>query len=391
MARGIILLLIYALLLAAATLVEKFAGPTAARIILYYSPLLILLPVALVVNFIAVAIKLNKPRWSFLFIHGALMVILTGALVTHIWSKEGTIHLREGQSANQMISQTNRGSQTHSLPFCIELQEFNVTFYSGTSQPSSFESILIIHQEGTAVKKSISVNKFLDIKGYRLFQASYDRDEKGSVLLVNKDIPGRQITYLGYMLLIIGFILFFVSKSSRISILYSKRIIVFVIIVLFVGALLFVSQIGRFNPKVTLLAPVLKSRWLVFHVGTIVVAYLCFGICFLLGILNLITKKVKSTGIILEISLWIGLCFMTTGTFLGAVWANESWGRYWGWDPKETWALITIIIYTVVTHSSFVKKANPKRLYIYSIIAFICVIITYFGVNYFLSGMHSYR
>jgi ABC-type transport system involved in cytochrome c biogenesis permease subunit len=82
---------------------------------------------------------------------------------------------------------------------------------------------------------------------------------------------------------------------------------------------------------------------------------------------------------------------MTVGTFLGAVWANESWGRYWGWDPKETWALITVVVYAVVFHLRLVKKwDNPWLFNLSSVIAFSSVLMTYFGVNYFLSGMHSY-
>lgn len=90
-------------------------------------------------------------------------------------------------------------------------------------------------------------------------------------------------------------------------------------------------------------------------------------------------------------SLLIGLALMTIGTFLGAVWANESWGRYWGWDPKETWALITIVAYTIVTHLNLIKKWNNVWLFnLMSVLAFSSVLMTYFGVNYFLSGMHSY-
>ena len=86
-----------------------------------------------------------------------------------------------------------------------------------------------------------------------------------------------------------------------------------------------------------------------------------------------------------------GLVLLTTGIFFGAVWANESWGRYWGWDPKETWALITMVVYAVVTHLHLVKRWNSLWLFnLASVIAFASVLMTFFGVNYFLSGMHSY-
>ena len=95
--------------------------------------------------------------------------------------------------------------------------------------------------------------------------------------------------------------------------------------------------------------------------------------------------------IINEMSLLIGLALMTIGTFLGAIWANESWGRYWGWDPKETWALITMVVYAIVTHLHLIPFRNKLWLFnLSSVIAFYSVLMTFFGVNYFLSGMHSY-
>lgn len=141
-----------------------------------------------------------------------------------------------------------------------------------------------------------------------------------------------------------------------------------------------------------------------FHVAIIVAAYGFFGISFLVGITNLvlmsITKeknnlllsgKIKELSIINEMSLLIGLALMTIGTFLGAIWANESWGRYWGWDPKETWALITMVIYAIVTHIHLVKRLNNTWIFnVGSVCAFASVLMTFFGVNYFLSGMHSY-
>ena len=218
MGRSLILLLIYALLLAVATFIEKYVSTTAAKVIIYYSPAIILLLVVIVANFIAVSIKrslFRKPRWDFLCVHTAFILILAGALVTHIFGEEGVIHLREGQNTNRMLVQTNKGDSYKDLPFNLHLKEFILTRYPGSSTPSSFESVLVIHEDGEFAEKTIAVNKALSIKGYRLFQSSYDVDEKGTVLSVNKDIPGRQITYTGYFLLITGLILFLSSKNSR--------------------------------------------------------------------------------------------------------------------------------------------------------------------------------
>jgi cytochrome c-type biogenesis protein CcsB len=171
---------------------------------------------------------------------------------------------------------------------------------------------------------------------------------------------------------------------------------------LFGGVILFVSGLNWMDPQINTLVPVLKSPWLMFHVAVIVAAYGFFGISFLLGITNLllmaftkndaaVTCRVKELSIINSLSLLVGLALMTTGTFLGAVWANESWGRYWGWDPKETWALITVVVYAIVTHIHLVKKGNRTWLFNFlSVLAFSSVLMTFLGVNYFLSGMHSY-
>ena len=103
------------------------------------------------------------------------------------------------------------------------------------------------------------------------------------------------------------------------------------------------------------------------------------------------SKKLEELTIVNELSLTIGLVMLTIGNFLGGMWANESWGRYWGWDPKETWALISIIIYTAVLHLRIVPKLNNKWLFnLLSIISFAAIMMTYFGVNFYLVGLHSY-
>jgi len=163
------------------------------------------------------------------------------------------------------------------------------------------------------------------------------------------------------------------------------------------GVMLFVSGLNWLDPQISPLVPVLKSPWLMLHVAIIVAAYGFFGVSFLLGITSLILSAFRAFSpaqrltIINELSLWLGLALMTAGTFIGAVWANESWGRYWGWDPKETWALITIVVYAVVVHLRLVNKYDsPKVLNWASIIAFASVLMTYFGVNCYFTGMHTY-
>ncbi|WGH76112.1 cytochrome c biogenesis protein CcsA [Tenacibaculum tangerinum] len=173
---------------------------------------------------------------------------------------------------------------------------------------------------------------------------------------------------------------------------------------LFTGALLFVSYLDWLSPEITNLMPVLKSYWLKIHVATIVSSYAPLALSAVLGIMALILMlftternktiievKIKELTYINELSMTIGLFTLAIGTFLGGVWANESWGRYWAWDPKETWALISIIMYAIVLHLRFVPKLNNLfTLNVASMFAFWSIIMTSFGVNYYLSGLHSY-
>lgn len=166
------------------------------------------------------------------------------------------------------------------------------------------------------------------------------------------------------------------------------------------GVILFVTNLSWMDPQITPLVPVLKSYWLVVHVAVITASYGFFGIGFLLGVATLIFMainpvrlkgQIKELCTINELALWIGLGLMTAGTFLGAVWANESWGRYWGWDPKETWALITMFVYALVLHARFVPMLRGEfKFAVMSIVALGAVLMTFFGVNYYLTGMHSY-
>lgn len=165
---------------------------------------------------------------------------------------------------------------------------------------------------------------------------------------------------------------------------------------------MFTAHLTTVDPQITNLVPVLKSYWLTIHVAILTVSYGFFGLSAIIGFIALILfifrkKKphlddsIKHISYINEMSLIIGLSCITIGNFLGGVWANESWGRYWGWDPKETWAYVSIVVYAMVIHLRFVKKLdNPFVLSTASLWAFASILMTYFGVNFYLSGMHSY-
>lgn len=754
-------LLLYALLLAAATIVEKHFGTPAAKELFYYSPLLILVQALLVANFILSAGKhqyLKKSRLGLVLTHSAFAVILAGALTTHLIGKDGIVHIREGETTNLLLIPDGKNMKTEELPFSIKLNDFILKRYPGSNSPSSYESMVVVYHHDQATEAHIYMNNVLDIEGYRFFQSSYDKDEKGSILSVSYDVAGRNITYTGYLLLAAGLLLSFTGRGGRFRTLYRKlqhtnrtlmllfmltgaaypalaagsneaenivrkfavspqhaahfgqlpvqaangrmmpvntysseilrklykanqvaglnpdqflvslfvmpdvwmrfpllslddeelaskyglsvphcsyeeafntageyklrqeletiyrknpaernrmekailkldeqinifhllinrqnlkifplpddsnhtwyapgdnlsrfkgkdsmfvasifdwyleetalamqngkweeadkvldmvstyqqakatgvdissdkmdaeitynrlnifkysrigyfifgglslvfafmslfeiyrsrwveyllvagvilvfgfhtygmgmrwyiggyapwsnsyetmvyvawtvilaglifvrrSLLIFALGTLFSGVILFVSGLNWMDPQITTLVPVLKSPWLMFHVAVIVAAYGFFGLGCLTGATNLtlmvlakrsktphqIWIRIREFSIMNEMALWIGLALMTVGTFLGAVWANESWGRYWGWDPKETWALITMVVYAVVTHIHVIRTRHQEWLFNFlSVVAVSSVLMTFFGVNYFLSGMHSY-
>lgn len=754
----ILLMLIYAFLMALATVIEKHYGTPVAKAMIYYSPLFLFLQFLMLVGFVCVTLRhrlFSSGKWVYLLLHGAFVVILTGALITHLFGQEGMMHLREGAKSNRIMMESRHGQTEHTLPFEVELLDFKLIRYPGSQSPSSYESRLKLHADGELTEEKVYMNNVLDMKGYRFFQASYDADEKGTILSVSHDVAGRTVTYCGYTLLFIGLLGCFLDKGSRfrklarqlnalrfiafllgcvgfalpsgaqsttshslfipaahaekfgalpmqsingriipvntfasevlrklqadnavegltpdqflLSLLvnptewahkpliriedpeiknhynwetheisyrdafdadgfyrlgeeveaayikppatrshfdkelmkldekvntlhqlfnfqlirlfpiatdtvyhrwlapgdeltelsandsiavislfrqyrtgvqeamttgkwdkadaaleaicryqqtnntgldisadkmqaeinYNKlnllahckkayliagglllifsfrawirrkdsswertmrRILVVCVLLgfllhtyslgmrwyisgyapwsnsyetmvclswasvlggllfarrsliaislatLFGGVVLFVSGLNWMDPQITPLVPVLKSPWLMFHVATLIAAYGFLGISCMIGTTNLIASafttrhnreflsaRITQLSIINEMSLLIGLALMTVGIFLGAVWANESWGRYWSWDPKETWALITTIVYAVVLHLRWFGKKTDDRLFnLLSQTAFLSVLMTYFGVNYLLSGMHSY-
>lgn len=168
------------------------------------------------------------------------------------------------------------------------------------------------------------------------------------------------------------------------------------------GIGLFVANLGFMDPQITPLVPVLKSYWLNIHVSTIMAGYAFLGLCFILGVMTLIffifrksdrgriDRSIISLHLLNEVSMILGILLLTVGNFLGAVWANESWGRYWSWDPKETWALVSIGVYAIILHFRLLGIRGSYFFASASVVGFYSILMTYFGVNYYLSGMHSY-
>ncbi len=202
----------------------------------------------------------------------------------------------------------------------------------------------------------------------------------------------ESMIYIGWVTMLAGLLF---SRRSKMTVAATT---------LLASIILFVAHLSWMDPEITNLVPVLKSYWLTIHVSVITASYGFLALGALLGFFNLILMILKSPKnhelmdvhireltTINERTLIAGLYLLTLGTFLGGIWANESWGRYWGWDPKETWALVSVLVYSFIAHMRYIPGLKSKFAYnLASVIGFFSILMTYFGVNYYLSGLHSY-
>jgi cytochrome c-type biogenesis protein CcsB len=202
----------------------------------------------------------------------------------------------------------------------------------------------------------------------------------------------ESMIYIGWVTMLAGLLF---SKRSKMTVAATT---------LLASIILFVAHLSWMDPEITNLVPVLKSYWLTIHVSVITASYGFLALGALLGFFNLILMILKNPKnrelmdlhigeltAINERTLIVGLYLLTIGTFLGGVWANESWGRYWGWDPKETWALVSVLVYSFIAHMRYIPGLRSRFAYNLAAVAgFFSILMTYFGVNYYLSGLHSY-
>ena len=201
----------------------------------------------------------------------------------------------------------------------------------------------------------------------------------------------ESLVYIGWSTMFAGLVFF---RKSMLSLAATT---------VMAAIFMFTAHLSHVDPQITNLVPVLKSYWLTIHVSIITGSYGFLALGCMLGFMALILfifrsddkphidKTIKHITAINETALIIGLSALIVGNFLGGVWANESWGRYWGWDPKETWAYVAIVTYAVVLHLRLIPKLNRPYIFaVTSTLAFSTILMTYFGVNFYLSGMHSY-
>lgn len=327
-------------------------------------------------------------RLPVMMLHVSFLIILAGALATYLTSRRGMIHLREGEATRSYWVKNEQGvyATTKDMPFYLALQEFHIMYDAdGVTHSDYVSEVLIVTKEGKE-KTTISMNNIGRVKGFRIYQTSYDEDGGGSVFSVSYDPWGTTLTYAGYLLLALSMVWISARrmKGEKIKLKDETQsagdkgqktngtswlpTVIFGLCGTLMASYMVIAICMR--P----LVPVLRSPYLFVHVGTIMLSYI-------LLVVSIVRREVLRPAVFL----------LATGIFLGAVWANVSWGAYWSWDPKESWALVTLLIYSLPLHQESLPWFRSIRNYrVYSLLALLSLLMTYFGVNYLLGGMHSY-
>jgi ABC-type transport system involved in cytochrome c biogenesis permease subunit len=360
------------LVLAVATGVEQLFGREVALKHIYHSVWFVAGWAAL--TFFAfihlIRQRLYRQKAAFL-LHCALGLILTGALVTYLSADRGYLHLRQGKPQNTYTLDDEITRRP--LPFDIRLVLFEIDYHPGTDQPADFISFLQIDGEMCR----ISMNQIHTHRHYRFYQLSYDSDEMGTLLLVYRDPWGIGITYAGYLLLAVAGLLLLILRIG-----WKGSVGVFL------PTLALWYYISQLHP----MTPILRTPMLALHVSVIVVAYFLFLSIAVMSAVALVSKQHSNRLYRWNLRLlYPALILLAAGIFIGAVWANISWGRYWGWDAKETWALITLLVYALPVHRKSLSFFSvPSKFHLYCLLAFLTVLMTFLGVSFLLGGMHSY-
>ena len=333
-------------------------------------------------------------------LHIALATIVVGACVTHFFGVQGEIHLRADKA--QTITLTPY-TVHHTPSLTLFLWDFQIVS-DEQGNPADFISALRLLDRSQSSNRQVAVdegivqmNKPLKYHGWRFCQSDYDSDLQGVILAYNYDPWGIGITYAGYALLLFAMIAFFFQPRSRFRALLQKQHTWWMVGLGVAAVVLAIVMTRVVTPKPPL-QPVLQTPLLGIHVSVIMLAYTLFAVIMVNGILGLcLPQKREQLMALSQLLLYPALFCLTAGIFIGAVWANMSWGRYWGWDPKETWALITMLVYALLLHFPWFQRkfkiSNIKSkigYHIFCVVDFALVLFTYFGVSYLLGGLHSY-
>ena len=380
-----VLVIVLIAVLAAGTIVEKLHGSEFALSHVYGTWWFVGLWALLAGLMVYMAVKCRIwKRMAVCALHTAILLILLGALLTMLTGQHGRMKLEPNRPNSHFFIKEQGEITKEALPFSLTLDRFEIETYEGSSKPKDYVSYLRLNDGETQKDVVISMNNILKHKHYRFYQSDYD-GQGNSILDVARDPWGIGVTYAGYALL-------FVALAA---ILIEQRKTVKAITISWLSVLIVLMVLLHIRMLTHTLMPVLRSPLFSIHISTIVTAYaLLLGIL-VVGIIAIIRPKdlarmerLKNISIAM---LYPAVALLAAGIFIGAIWANISWGNYWSWDPKEVWALITLLIYAAPLHEKLWKSfQKPMFFHVYGILAFLSVVITYFGVNLILGGIHAY-
>lgn len=381
-----VLIIVVIAVLAVGTVLERLHGTEFAMSHVYGTWWFVVLwaLVAIFMVWMAVKTKMWK-RLTVFALHLPILLILLGALLTMLTGRHGRMLLQPGEPTRKYYVGNEVENHPMELPFTLTLDHFEVVNYPGTHKPMDFVSHIVIGDASGEEPFTISMNHILKRRHYRFYQSDYD--EKGnSILEVSRDPWGIGVTYTGYALLFVALAAMLIERRHGPRAVTWSWLGVLVVLMVFLYVRMLTHQ----------LLPVLRSPFFSLHISTIVTAYALLLAIMVVGIIALIKpkdrarlEKLKSLSMSM---LYPAVALLAIGIFIGAIWANVSWGNYWSWDPKEVWALITLLVYAAPLHEKQWKTFNkPLFFHVYCILAILSVIITYFGVNLLLGGIHAYN
>lgn len=380
-----VLVIVLVAVLATGTVIEMLHGSEYALSHVYgawwFVALWALVAIGMVVM---LAQERSWKRPSVCVLHLSILLILLGALLTMLTGQHGRMMLEPGKPIQTFYEGNATENHPVELPFTLTLDRFEIETYEGSSRPKDYVSYLQLTDGEQQKDIVISMNHILKHRHYRFYQSDYD-EQGNSILDVARDPWGITVTYMGYALLFVALVmLLFKQKNTPKAVTWSwLSVLVILLVFLYIRMLT--------HP----LLPVLRSPFFSLHISTIVTAYALLLAIMVVGVIAVVkpknTERLEKLKTLSTTMLYPAVALLAIGIFIGAVWANVSWGNYWSWDPKEVWALITLLVYAAPLHGKIWKTfQKPLFFHIYCILAILSVLITYFGVNMFLGGVHAY-
>ncbi len=380
-----VLVIVLVAVLATGTVIEMLHGSEYALSHVYgawwFVALWALVAIGMVVM---LAQERSWKRPSVCVLHLSILLILLGALLTMLTGQHGRMMLEPGKPIQTFYEGNATENHPVELPFTLTLDRFEIETYEGSSRPKDYVSYLQLTDGEQQKDIVISMNHILKHRHYRFYQSDYD-EQGNSILDVARDPWGITVTYMGYALLFVALVmLLFKQKNTPKAVTWSwLSVLVILLVFLYIRMLT--------HP----LLPVLRSPFFSLHISTIVTAYALLLAIMVVGVIAVVkpknTERLEKLKTLSTTMLYPAVALLAIGIFIGAVWANVSWGNYWAWDPKEVWALITLLVYAAPLHGKIWKTfQKPLFFHIYCILAILSVLITYFGVNLFLGGVHAY-